>query len=290
MKVIKLKPDDLNFPLGKDVWEKQNIHYHGTSSIFTEELEKGKWSSKGLPYDLDEIQEIIRIYDSIRVRGTGQDFGEYFDQILYDYSLERINDNSYAMPVSITKDYWRARNYAINLGGETINAIINACKYFSQLVNNEDEHSNHLKRLDKGCFEFKRQYAGINVKQFEYLRIQLDSLEKCSMNFQDQSYLESCLNTLEPIRRKYEKLVSGSYPVVYGIEYGLNLMSSDLKDIAYYNETRKDYVIEKVIDWSKFAPENIVARVEYPDGISSFYEVTIGHYEKNNLLPWKNQK
>ena len=66
--------------------------------------EREGWRAGDLPYPILDLRNIIEIDDTIKLRRSSQDFTEYFDSILYNYTLEGINDEFEKSAISLTRD------------------------------------------------------------------------------------------------------------------------------------------------------------------------------------------
>ena len=284
MKIVKVSPEDLNFPLGKTVWEDPNIWYHGTSSCHSKKIESEGWRAGDLPYSISDVRRVVEIYDTIRVRGTQQDFPCSFDSILYSYTLEGSSGDFEKRSVSLTRDYWRARNYSINAGGETIQALLDACGYFSNLVTNENVKKMHQKRLQDGIDEYndKERVTGGNLFQK-----MLKSMNECKKNFEDQEYLTKCEFEIKNIIEKYENVAIDNYPIVYALKLKSPEKVIEVEGTDPYCSRWSCYIESERIKES-ISQRNIVARVDFPGVKMKYYEVVFGHWISKGLLPWRN--
>lgn len=286
MEVVVLQPDDIKFPLGKEIWEDKNVWFHGTSSIFIEKIESTGWKSGDLPYSLSDVGRVIEIYDSIRERGTLQDFPAYSDSILYSYTMEGNLVEFEKRGVSLTRNYWLARNYSRNIGGETINAILEACKFFVRLVRDPFSHGEHIKRLDKEIEDFHKHYSSKLIARVESLTMQLKRMERRRSNFINTVFLERELGSIEEINRKYERIVKESFPVVYAIEYKTDYTVNKIEREDPYSESWK--ILPEYRETENYIPpEKIIARIEFKDGITHYRDFNVvGNWRKDHLLPW----
>lgn len=288
MKIVHVSADDLKFPLEKEVWENPNIWYHGTSSAYSKKIESKGWVAGDLPYLIDDVRRIIEIYDSIRVRSTFQDFPQFFDSILYSYTLEGVSESFDKRAISLTRDYWRARNYAMNPGGETINALLSACEYFSRLVKDKNASQAHLKRLQRGIDDFDERYDKGIVQRVKFLQNQLSQMKECQKNFLRRSYVNTCESELEKMRIRYEHNLSNSYPVIYVLNMKRAGDVSKIEGLDPYDPRWASYIETERIR-SSISPSKIMVRIDFRGGIGRYYEVRLGHWIENNLLPWRSQ-
>lgn len=285
MITVDVSPDDLKFPLGKKLWESANIWYHGTSNIYSEKIETCGWQAGDLPYSINDIKRVVDILDTIRVRGTPQDVPDFFDSILYNYTLEGKSEEFDKRSISLTRDYWRARNYASLDGGETIDALLRACRFFSSIVNDGDSRRIHRQRLQDGIDDFYKHNIDEVVRKVESLREQLKRLKSCQSTFEDRQYLKACVSEIDTIREKYESVIGHGHPVVYAVEFKTSQEVLEFEGKDPYNERWASWIETERIG-EDISPNKIVARIDFLNGIPNNYLVVFGHWIKNKLLPW----
>lgn len=153
------------------------------------------------------------------MRGSSQNIPEYFDYILYTYPFKDTNEKFEKSAISLTRDYWRARNYAMNNGGEIINAMIRACEYFSKLGNDRTSYEEHRQILQRGIDDFNKRCDKEIVQRVETSPDGLCKMKECQRNFLNRQYLKKCEVELKKIKNKYDGIIENSYPVVYAVEF-----------------------------------------------------------------------
>ena len=286
MFTVSVSQEDLIFPLNKDIWENPNIWYHGTNSVYSDKIEREGWRAGDLPYSISDVRKVVDIYDTITVRRSSQDFPDFFDSILYNYTLEGTNDEFQKNAISLTRDYWRARNYAMNNGGETINALLSACKYFSNLVNDDTAYREHQQRLQQGIDDFNNSKDKEIVRRCKKLQDDLNRMQECQRNFSNQQHLKKCELELEKIKKKYESIIGDSYSVVYALEFKTPEKVLEVEGKEPYKYMWSSWVDEKVGE--SIPHSKIICRINFPAGISNYYEVESSHWIKRKLLPWRS--
>jgi hypothetical protein len=287
MLTVHVSPDDLRFPLDREIWEDPNIWYHGTRSAYSDKIEREGWQAGDLPYSISDVRKVVEIYDTIRVRGSSQDFEENFDSILCDYTLEGRNDEFEKSAISLTRDYWGARNYAMINGGETINALLRACKYLSNLVNDDAAHREHRQRLQLGIDDFNKRNDREIVRRVKPVQDTLNRMRECQRNFSNQQHLMNCEFELKKIKKKYERIIKNSYPVVYAVEFKTPEKVLEYEGTNPYDSKWSSWIKFEIVRES-ISPSKIICRIDFPAGISNYYEVVFGHWITNRLLPWRS--
>ncbi len=63
--IIINDPNDVVYPLSKDVYEDLKILYHGTSNSYMERIEKKGWCKNDQPHDMKDIKYICEVFESL---------------------------------------------------------------------------------------------------------------------------------------------------------------------------------------------------------------------------------
>nr|AIF23106.1 hypothetical protein [uncultured marine thaumarchaeote SAT1000_12_G12] len=135
MKIITVNdPEDKVFPLDKETYFDPAVYYHGTSRAFSSSIEKDGFKRNAHMYDKTDLVELWKAYDSPYFH-TKEDAGESMKMTKNDltYVLGSggfdINDE----PLSFSGNYWTARNYSINCGGEAIDHAVKMARWITEL-------------------------------------------------------------------------------------------------------------------------------------------------------------
>ena len=157
MEIIKINnPNDIVFPLEQKIFENPKILYHGTWSSFSKKIESVGWIINDLPYDMEDIRFVCYVSE---ILGTTQE--TYYGTLKY-YTQGLGRGSDYLKPVSLSPNYWIARNFTGFRGGETIHHI---CEALNDLLNSdkleEVEYLEKLKRLQKKYRGLTRDGYGV---------------------------------------------------------------------------------------------------------------------------------
>ncbi len=111
-------PLDWSYPFSRALYEDSTIVYHGTASNFAAAIERDGLVA-GVPhFPIDEIQELVTLSDALNLRSWS--YG-CVKGLASGAMLERPSERC----VFLSANFWFARDYATNVGGETVqNAII----------------------------------------------------------------------------------------------------------------------------------------------------------------------
>jgi hypothetical protein len=101
--------------------------------------------------------------------------------------------------VYLSQNFWFAKNYAINTGGETVQQALQAAHKFLAFVTDHAARQRHLKRLERQ-----------RVKQPS-----LVLLEQQVHNLQHPYVLDRLQHQVCQLQNKWHALTEGGYPVVY---------------------------------------------------------------------------
>jgi hypothetical protein len=86
--------------------------HHGSSSIFADSIERYGVSYTKLPYDLEDIERVVRVFEYHNMPGP---YG--FVRLLRAYALGSSRN---ARSLAFTFDWYRAARYALYRCGETL--------------------------------------------------------------------------------------------------------------------------------------------------------------------------
>jgi hypothetical protein len=126
-------PRDWSYPFAQWLYDNPCVVYHGTSSAYASVIEREGFMVGHLPFSVKMLQHLIAVcaqlgfrswsYTTVRGLSSGT-------------KLSRDADR----PVYFSANFWFARDYATNIGGETIHNALRLSK----------EMLDHLARIGKG--------------------------------------------------------------------------------------------------------------------------------------------
>jgi hypothetical protein len=120
-------PRDWNYPFSRALYDDPTVVYHGTSSSYREAIET-EGLIAGVPrFPVQVVQELVATCDAVGVRSWSYTTVK---------GLSRGTDLSRPAErrVYLSANFWFARDYAINAGGETIhNALLLAGQLLEHL-------------------------------------------------------------------------------------------------------------------------------------------------------------
>lgn len=235
--------NDITYPLDKNTFDDRFIVYHGTSNIYSNQIESNGWIINDYPYEMEDMEVAYQICNSIGFKGSGAQTEKIKGYCIGDHISHK--------PAYFTQDYWIARNYSFISGGESIRALLSLITEFSEMINNKTLIDKHVIYLNKQLNDaILRNDIAVN----EYR-------QKIS-NFEGSLIKEDIKNKLYEIRDKYEKMVQPSNPVVYAVK-----ISPDMFSNWRYIEIFRELNLMSSVDIS---PSRIIAKINFPNGVNRF--------------------
>ena len=235
------------------------LAYHGTSSLFSPDIERNGFAPGKIAYDMNDVQAINRAYEKVGWFGTNA--GGYI--VLKPFTTGNTGSHIQSKPISFTIHCTRARDYSTNRGGETISNIILAVDEFEDFCNGQDLRRKHISDLQR---EYDRLHAMFGpseeqdllnaepgvIAEFRRMKGIPDLIAKC----EDEAFLAEALKGLKPLREKYGQVAQSHRPVLYAILY----------DKARFDERSRgdDLRLTK-----PYLQSEIIGKVSFPNGIDA---------------------
>jgi hypothetical protein len=257
---VEVKADDFQYPLDKKTFEDPFVFYHGTSSSYSEYIEKKGWKLNQLPFD---IKDVVKICDYFETLGYDEEANFAFSN-LKSFSLG--GDNIYVKfrPTSFSGGYWLARTYAGKLGGETMKNLFQAIQLLLEFTKNKEKRIAYVKKISIMGLEDYFQSLGIT------------DIKKCIKNIENESLISKIHSDVTDIASKYKE-IKKSFPVVYAVRIKKQDMQDDSGQFSNYWENDLDYtmgekknLVLEVCTKSNVLKDAIIARIDFPNGVAAF--------------------
>ena len=257
MKTITIdNPNDDSYPFSKDWYGDHCIVYHGTSSVYSESIEKKGWQINGQTYDKEDFQKICKFFEDIS--WDGETGGK---STLKAYALEGEDEHIFAKPVSFSQEYRTARRYSENAGGESINGLFLGIKDIFNFVKDERLQDEHKKYLESELNELLNMQQ--KSKNPEELNFSINYWQKCLDNF-SIDYLQNGKNISKDIFKKYEYIQKKHFPVIYVVKVEPKWFKDEYS--YCFEEDFNDKELE-IITKTNIPHTSIIARVNFPNGV-----------------------
>ena len=151
MKIIDVEePEDLIFPLDRETWENPDIFYHGSSRIYSSQIEKNGFVMGWRPFDINEISNFVENYRKI------DDFLDIDpnDPVFWNaYGTCETYAHTSSETISFSRNYWQAAHFGNKNGGETVEAIIDFLQFLSRMYENKTKVFHPISEEDGKLFD-----------------------------------------------------------------------------------------------------------------------------------------
>ena len=171
--------------ISEDPW----IIYHGTSSIFENDIEINGLHWKAANYDKSDVESVVRIFDFMS--WSGHSGGGY--PVLYPFSLKNDFSASTKKPIFLAESSLRAIWFSTrdNAGGETARAIRYALADLQEYISSEELRETHMSYLQHD-FEIGAIHSPPSEINLEWLSDELKKLEglktRCQEAFENHKF------------------------------------------------------------------------------------------------------
>ncbi len=261
MKTISLTdPNDVCFPFSKKWYYDSFVLYHGTSSIHSENIEQKGWRINEQPFDVEDFKEVCRIYEDIDWYGTPLKSGY---AVLRAFTLG--NDDSYVItkPASFSQDYLTARNYASNIGGESVHNFFLALDDIITISKNQDLQEKHKKSIETKLNKLLELQKESNDPESMVCEI---NVNKRFLNNMSLDFFNESKNIALKLLKKYEHIKKNHFPVVYALKVEPTWFEDPENEFNLDSEKNSEIRSKTSIPAS-----SIIARVDFPKGANPYY-------------------
>jgi hypothetical protein len=241
-----LEKDDLMYPLPKEIFYNANVLYHGTSNVFASEIMDKGWVTNDQPYSFEDILYVCSVFESISYYASNS------YMVLNSFTRGGVENYHVGQKyASFSQNYWYARNYATNIGGETIKYLTSATRDLLHLIDDPAELSKYKQKVKEGtAYPFYNKELRLNA---------LNNLPN----------IHSYKKRLMEILNKYLIMTSNTYPVVFA------LMATEEQIEKWIIPKKESYVLQWQMNFNLRACTDIpalsiIARINFPNGANRF--------------------
>lgn len=259
-------PRNVLYPFSKDWYDNPLIVYHGTSSVYSESIEKNGWQMNGQTYDTKDFQKICEFFEDIGWDGTPKNSGH---SILRSFSLGGEDDYVNAKPVSFSQIYWTSRNYSRHVGGESIQALFLAIEDILNIYENKQLQDEHRKSIEDELTKLLDMQN--KCKNPETLNHGINQYKRFLENF-STDFLNNGKNVATELYKKYEYIKKIHFPIVYVVK----VEPAWFEDVMYVGDDFdfKELEIRAKID---IPHSSIIARIDFINGMD-YMDIPSGTY------------
>jgi hypothetical protein len=137
MVVIINDPRNWDYPFPRSFYEDEHVVYHGTSSTNSEILESKGFIRGRLPFDVSALRQLLSISDEMRHKSWAR-------TTVAGLSTSTQLSRTGPRKLYFSGNFWFARSYATELGGETVNNALLLCAELLARITGDDENGKML--------------------------------------------------------------------------------------------------------------------------------------------------
>jgi hypothetical protein len=234
---------DRGYPFQRNIFENPVVLYHGTWSSYASKIEKKGFLDADLPFNLDDIKTIMNARERIGI-------GSYATSMVLPRT-QKATDRY----LSMTPNYWYARAYATDGGGETVRIMAKEARDFED-INIRDERRLALKAYWEGGLRKSPTHA-------ETLRV----VELLS----DKQALHTLGENVIIARERLESATKDGFPIVYAIEVEPDWFPKEEWDDYKCDLEEGRRALELRCACDHISPDRLVAKAIYPNGTDSTF-------------------
>jgi hypothetical protein len=238
MNIVIADPEHRRFPFPKTFFHDSTVLYHGTWSTWVSSIRSQGFTVQGFPFDWRDVAVVC---DARKAVAAGSML-QVFLGGRYPYEPPRRS-------VFFSANYWFARAYATDRGGEVVRKTLEEAEDFEQLCADAERRERAVRYWKEGL----RQHPN-HVPTKEVIR-----------TLQSNAALQALLQQVQEARTRLTRDIDGGHPVVLAVRvdpgwfsarwgFHLDQWEIGMKEVNMRCEVQT------------IAPECILASVEYPNG------------------------
>lgn len=231
-------PNDRTFPFGKNTFEDPHILFHGTWSTWSSRIEAGGFVRGDLPFDWQHVGTVFRANQAI---GRGSFLGLFLGD---DYP-RRLPPRD----LFLSANFWCARAYATDAGGEVIRNTIEEADQFERVCSIPQERA-----ALKGFWE-----QGLREQpQHPATRAALELLK-------NDEALNHIRADVKVAKNALLTLTAGGHPIVYGVRVEPKWLARDWEEyLLDWEAGDREVDIRSRADL--ITADRLIAKASYPNG------------------------
>lgn len=217
-------------PLAEFVKDRGFVAYHGTSSAYSESIERHGLSHEHLPFTSEECGRVVEAFRKLEWYGWREDpnVGSGIG-VLAHWGPSRDRKRSGHRHVYLAETYGRATIFANFPGGETVCALRHSIEQLVDFVERADLRQAHVDRLADWLrrygYTFDASYSVTPTPAVSTPAAQrrLDAIAAS----RDIEWLQRDLVDLAPLLERIRSIAASHQPVVYAIQVDPNGSTPD---------------------------------------------------------------
>jgi hypothetical protein len=245
------------YPFPEELWDNPEIVYHGTWSVYSARIETDGFVHPDLPFDDRHVATVMHAREAL---GMGFRAANFFSTSRGKARAE----------LSMTGNFWGARVYATDGGGEVIRLTIKDATDFESFCASPDRRS--VKRSE--WEEALRQHP-----------THLPTRKTLELLKNDAAMDVHCAN-VRSAREAIENVIAGGFPVVYALRVKPQWFPTLWEPYMYQwqdDHRGKELQCPREL----ITADRIVAKAMYPKGTDKdFQPEGFETWKHLGLLPW----
>jgi hypothetical protein len=230
---------DYLFPFSQMLWEDRHVVYHGSWSTYSPRIEAAGFGHTELPFNHEHVNTIARAWAAV---GTLDSYAQLFFR------------NSPGRPrpeLSMTGNFWNARAYATDGGGEVVRMMLQDARAFESLCTTDERLA--LKRhWEDGLKRSPGHQSTISAVRL----------------LGDLSRMHALCEQVRAAREGIEAVTKDGFPVVYAIRIEPEWFGEEWERYICRWEEGDRGPIELVCRRELISPDRILAKAVYPNGVA----------------------
>ena len=182
-------PNDRSFPLSRELFEDRQILYHGSWSTYSSRIESEGFIHGALPFDWRHVATVFRAMQAIGGSALHVFLGEEYPRRPPPCDL------------SLIANFWSARAYATDEGGEVVRMTIREAQQFERICASPQERAALKAHWENGLREYPNHAATKAVATL----------------LGDDEALQRLSSEVKAPRDALVSLTAGGCPMVYAI-------------------------------------------------------------------------
>lgn len=232
------EPTDRSYPFNRELFDDPRVLYHGTWSSYSEKIESAGFGGFDLPFDYSAITTILHAREQIGCR-DGR-------------TVHRDK-------LSMTGNFWFARCYSTNCGGEDVSIALRHARDFEAFCSDDSQRVALKAHWEQGLKECPGHTDTLRAVEF------LDSKDALRASYQE----------VVQARLRIEGAVSGGCPVVYAIEVDPEWFGKEWDEYLWESRHLGGRAREFRCARDLVTANRIIAKVGYPNGTESDFQPSL---------------
>ena len=254
--------EDRSYPFNMECFDNPRILYHGSWSTYSKAIEGKGFVHGALPFDW---KDVATVFEAHRAIGRGSYLPVFLGR---NYPREEPPRD-----LSITGNFWFARAYATDGGGEVLRKTIEEAKLFEEICAIQEK---------RAALKAQWQKALLGQPNHADTVAALRTLG-------DEQRLSRLFAEVTSVRERLSRLTNGGFPVVYAIRVqpewfgdGWARYLSDWEMSIRAHELRCSGVLVEA--------DRIIAKAEYPTGTDCDFRPTGFHNWEEYQKIWNSSR